>query len=147
MKKLIKVALASVLALIAVPAFAQDYGTATLTGLPATVATGATSNTTAVLDVRKVENFALQFSMANGGTGTGNVTLTFKQSVDGTTFGAAPTVTWVLAATADTATYTYVTNFASQGYGYWQLASIASASGSTLTVGPLKYSLKLLTKQ
>lgn len=146
MKHLIKFALASVLALISVPAFSQDYGYVSVGGLPATITTGSTSNTTIVLDVRKAENVALQFAFANGGTGTGNITATIQYSVDGVTFGAAPLSTWVLAATADTATYTYVTNFATSGYGYMKISSIASASGSTLVPGSLKYSLKLLTK-
>lgn len=146
MKNLIRSALALVAGLIGLAASAQDYGYTSVTGLPATITTGSTSNTTITLDVRKSENVALQFAFANGGTGTGNVTTTIKYSVDGTTFAAAPTTTWVLAATADTATYTYATNFATLGYGYMQISSIASASGSTLTPSSLKYSLKLLSK-
>lgn len=126
---------------------AQDYGYVSVTGLPATITTGSTSNTTITLDVRKVENVPLQFAFANGGTGTGNITITLKYSVDGSTFATAPTTTWVLAATADTTVYTYCTNFSTLGYGYMQISSIASASGSTLTPSSLKYGLKLLTKQ
>lgn len=145
MKHLIRIALAAA-SLIGLAASAQDYGYVSVSGLPATITTGSTSNTTITLDVRKLENVALQFSFANGGTGTGNITTTIKYSVDGSTFAAAPATTWVLAATADTNSYTYATNFSTQGYGYMQITSIASASGSTLTVNSLKYSLKLLTK-
>lgn len=145
MKHLIRIALAAA-SLIGLAASAQDYGYVSVTGLPATITTGSTSNTTITLDVRKAENVALQFSFANGGTGTGNITTTIKYSVDGVTFAAAPAPTWVLAATADTNTYVYATNFATAGYGYMQISSIASASGSTLTVNSLKYSLKLLSK-
>lgn len=131
----------------AVSARAQTYAVQAISGLPATIATGATSNVLATIDVRKSENVGLQFAFANGGVGTGNITLTLKYSLDGITFASAPTTTWVLAATADSTTYTYVTNFSTLGYGYMQIASIASASGSTLTTDSLKYSLKLLTKE
>lgn len=129
------------LVLLGFTASAQ-YNTELLSGLPATVASGATSNLTSNLDVRKQANTALMFKFANGGTNTQNVTLTFTQSVDGSTYADAPTFTWVVAAQGNTNSYAVSTNFATTGYGYLRLKSIANGSGDTITVTSIAYSLK-----
>lgn len=143
--KFLKFLLMAMAALGAASVSAAEYGYASLSGLPATVASGATSNTTVTIDVRKMENLGLQMSLANGGSGTQNVTVTGKWSVDGTTFASAPTVSWVVAMVADTNTYTFATNVPTTGYGYFQISSIANGSGSTVTLDSIKASYKLLT--
>lgn len=144
--KNIKLAIITALCALGLPAFGQTYGYTSISGLPATVASGGSSNVLATLDVRKAENAAIQFTFANGGTNTQTVTVTLKYSVDGSTFASAPTVTWAFAAQGNTNSYTIATNIATLGYGYLQVATLANASGDTITPDSLKYSLKLLTK-
>jgi hypothetical protein len=115
-----------VLALCTLTATAQQYSPVTLIS-GTTIAATATSNYTHDVVLTKASDVAFQLSFQGNGAGTDAVTVTFKESIDGTTWSTTPTKTWVVAANGNTAV-ALVTNFTVNAVGYIRLASIAVAS-------------------
>lgn len=156
MKHLIKLLTVAAVALFAVTAKAQTYGSQSVSittvgdsgAFPTLLTSGGTSNVNAVIDVRKAENVAFQYKHSNSGNSNVAITITFDWSVDGVTFAAGPLTTWSVNEINAAATpTTYATNFATLGYGYMRVKTIALAgSGTTITNQDFQYSLKLLTK-
>lgn len=145
MKRIIKfAAFAALFIAAAVQSQAQTYGYVSVSPLSAAIVANTSSNTTAIFDVRRnVENLGLQLTAASGGTNAPTITLTFKYSVDGVTFGSVPTTTWALKLPATTASTTITTNIAVNGYGYIQLSSIACSNDTDpVTVTSVKYAVK-----
>lgn len=125
------------------------YGTVTLlsaSGLTNTTV-GAATWSTQVIDTRKADYVALQFTGAASVTEANVVTITYALSVDGVTYENPATVrTAVITASATGGTArTIVTNIPTAGVGYLKIISLsnaASAGGQTNVT--IKASQKLL---
>lgn len=129
------------LALCIITATAQQYSPVTLIS-GTTIAAQATSNYTHNITLTKAQDVAFQLSFQGAGAGTDNVTVTFKESVDGSTWSTTPTKTWVVAANGNTAV-ALTTNFTVNALGYLRVASIANASASVaMTNLTVKYAIK-----
>ena len=135
-----------VYALASFGAKAQTYGFESITPLSAAIVANTSSNTTSVLDVRRNAEFVgLQLECTpSTNFGGSSITLTFKPSVDGVTFAAAPVYTWIHAMAGGTsmATQTIATNLSIQGYGYLQLATVANSNNTNAVSVVLKYAVK-----
>lgn len=112
---------------------------------PRTVAGGATSNYTSgvTIDGRYQENIALQLTSTSAGTNANNYTVTIQRSIDGTNFDTTvPHLTWVLAGNG-TNSMRHLTNFATLGYGWFRVSSIANANPDTVLSNiVIRYSIK-----
>jgi hypothetical protein len=118
----------TLLVLCTLAATAQQYSPVTLID-GTTIAASATSNYTHDVVLTKASDVAFQLSFQGDGAGTDAVTVTFKESVDGSTWSTTPTKTWIVAANGNTAV-ALTTNFTVNALGYIRLASIANASGT-----------------
>lgn len=102
------------------------------------VASGATSNAPAgsfVLDVRRQQNVAIEWTQALGGAGTSAAGVAFVPSIDGSTLAASPDnngFVLVRAAAGATPT-TVVTNFNVKGYNYLVLYYITNGNSQVMT--------------
>ena len=121
-------------------------------GLPSVIAGNATTNVALTLDVRRQSTVALELTMLGGTAATTNaITLTFYQSVSGSTFASGNTYstsaqTWVVYPNGTTAT-TLSTNLPVNGCGYLQLYSIAShASNGGISNVVMQYAVKTLAE-
>lgn len=146
MKQLSKLMMAAALAILSltliVPTQAQVTPTSwtTLTGIPAKVVGGTTSNiTSTAVDVRQGKGMAVFFyyGSTNGAVGTGAVTLTFGVTYDGTNYSDnSGGLTFAPLLNAATGRRAY-TNFPATLLGNVQkikLLSIANANDETNTV-------------
>lgn len=126
MKTLLSIA--AVLALAA-SVNAQTYSYQSLDIGTNMVEYGETQTANAVMDVRKQDDVCFLLSFNLNSTGTGDQTLVFERSLDGTTWGTAGTPgaaqTVVVAATSDT-TLTLMTNLPTYGCGWIRLKSWAN---------------------
>lgn len=143
MKKLIM--LIGALAIAAISTQAQTYSAQNVgLGLTAIAATGA-SNILATLDVRKQKDVAVQIDFKLSGSGTGNQTLVFERSVDGSTWTtlSADKSSVVIAATSGTVSTT-VTNLPTYGCGWIRLATWTNADASRYVTNlTVKYAIKI----
>jgi hypothetical protein len=102
------------------------------------VGSGVTSNTPAgsfVIDCRRQQNVAIEWTQTLGGAGTSLAGVSFVPSIDGTTLAASPDNNgFVLAraAAGGTAT-TVVTNFNVKGYNYLVLYYITNGNSQAMT--------------
>ena len=102
------------------------------------VGSGVTSNTPAgsfVIDCRRQQNVAIEWTQTLGGAGTSLAGVSFVPSIDGTTLAASPDNNgFVLAraAAGGTAT-TVVTNFNVKGYNYLVLYYITNGNAQAMT--------------
>lgn len=94
---------------------------------------------TNVIDSRVYDEWAVQLTTVQALAGTGNITVTFKRSVDKTLWDSG--FTWVFPATGTT-TNTVVTNLTVGAVGYLKLGSIANAETSTCSIVSLKVAPK-----
>jgi hypothetical protein len=121
------------------------YSPATICADTPIITAGATSNLTSgnVLDCRKAEFVALQFSFKLMGAATDNVTMGIEPSVDGTSYAtiAGERAVYVLAANGTT-TVTGVTNMTAAGYGYFRISGITNGAAQIMTNISVKYSIK-----
>lgn len=149
MKNIIqKIVAVAGLILASVTSFAQTYTPVTLTGLPADLATSATSNILASVYVGNREYLSAVFAYLPGGTTTQNITITIDYSVDGSNWTVAPTTSWVFASPGSTNATTIGTNLNVGGWGWIRFKTIANAgSGSTITPQSLKIGDKILTRR
>ncbi len=138
-------------AFLSIRANAQSYSPVTLTGFPISLATSASSNFTgsaASIYVGTKEYVSAVFDYLPGGTTTQNITITIDYSVDGSTWAAAPTTSWVFASPGSTNETAIGTNLNVGGWGWIRFKTIANAgSGSTITPVSLKVSEKILTRR
>lgn len=102
------------------------------------VNSGVTSNTPAgsfVIDVRRQQNVAIEWTQTLGGAGSSTGGVSFVPSVDGSTLAASPEnngFCLVRAAAGTTAT-TVVTNFNVKGYNYLVLYYITNGNSQAMT--------------
>ena len=146
MKQLI--ALLAFLALALPNATAATYGAEAIS-IPSVIAANSTTNVALTMDVRRNETSVPIVITLTGGTAatTNEVTLTFYQGVDGTTFASGNAFstskqTWLVYPNGATAT-TVSTNLPVNGCGYIQLYSVLNhASNSYLTNIVARYAVK-----
>jgi hypothetical protein len=127
------------LLIAAASAVALNTVSAQLVTLPTIlVGSGVTSNTPAgsfVIDVRRQQNVAVEWTQTLGGAGTSLAGVEFVPSLDGTTLAASPDnngFVMARAAAGGTAT-TVVTNFNVKGYNYLVLRYITNGNSQAMT--------------
>ena len=132
MKRILILALL-VLAVVALPGYAQQYDVATSAAL--VVASGGTSNVNAVITCTKYEDVTVQVTLSGttAATTNGNVTVSFAHGVDGTLYETTAQTTVVAAANGATAV-SKVQNITVGATGYLKLTTIANASSGDGTV-------------
>lgn len=140
-------AVAALVAVAPIASNAQTYSAQTITPISGAITAGSTSNTTAVLDVRRNKDY-VSFSVtgtASAANPGSTLTFTFLPSVDGVNFASNPTLSFVWALGSDTsqAAKTVSTNLLVQGYGYLKLSSIvASSNTNSITLNSVTYGVK-----
>lgn len=102
------------------------------------VNSGVTSNTPAgsfVIDVRRQQNVAIEWTQQLGGAGTSLAGVEFVPSIDGTTLASTPDNNgFVLARAASGGTaITTITNFNVKGYNYLVLRYITNGNSQLMT--------------
>ena len=103
-----------------------------------------TSNTTAVLDIRRNTEFtSLYFKGYPSGVNAATITFTFKPSLDGITLVDQPKFTWAITFAASTNFCQFATNFSTQAYGYLKLDTIALSNNTdSFTMQDFQYGIK-----
>jgi hypothetical protein len=102
------------------------------------VNSGVTSNTPAgsfVIDVRRQQNVAIEWTQTLGGAGTSLAGVSFVPSIDGSTLAASPDnngFVMARAAAGGTAT-SVITNFNVKGYNYLVLYYITNGNSQAMT--------------
>lgn len=102
------------------------------------VNSSVTSNTPAgsfVIDVRRQQNVAIEWTQQLGGAGTSNCGVSFVPSLDGTTIAASPENNGFMmsrVSAGGTAT-TVVTNWNTKGYNYLVLYYITNGNAQAMT--------------
>tara|TARA_R110000868_G_scaffold57437_3_gene177348 strand:+ start:316 stop:741 length:426 start_codon:yes stop_codon:yes gene_type:complete len=141
----VKTLIALALALFAVSASAQTYGTTALLGAGTNnVASESTNSYGTAINLTRRDTVGLQFSFKCSGTNEitgGTATLVFSRSVDGTTYGTASTLRFSLAATS-TNTACLVTNLSVGMMGYLKLVSLENTTTNALTNLSVIYSVR-----
>jgi hypothetical protein len=136
MKKLFAFFAGAFLFVGAFGAFAADYEYATLLSITShsgTITNGATSNYTAVANVRKADVVGIMTKLQLNGAGTDGSIFKFKKSVDGTNFESTPSILITNAANGTTAAY-YFNQVTVSGARAIQLSSVVNGtSGQALT--------------
>jgi hypothetical protein len=141
MKKLIRSLLVLALAGFALPAVAQQYQNTTLISAR-NIPGGATSNYNLTIGAQKYKEVGISATWKLDGAGTDVSTITFDQSLDGSTWSTVGSST-LAAANAGTTTVTYVTNITMNAKGYIRLKSMVNGtSGQAITNLTISYSLK-----
>ncbi len=102
------------------------------------VGSGLTTNTPAgahVIDVRRQQNVAIEWTQQLGGAGTSLAGVEFVPSIDGTTLASTPDNNgFVLARAASGGTaITTITNFNVKGYNYLVLRYITNGNSQLMT--------------
>lgn len=135
MKKLFFAAMAA-FALAFSPAYAQaGYDMATplsISTLAATITNSATSNYTAVVNVRKADTVGIFTKFQLNGAGTGGNIIKFSKSVDGVNFETTPSILITNASAGATATY-YFNSVSVAGAAAIRLESVLNGSAAALT--------------
>lgn len=105
-----------------------------LTGLPASIAQSAASNTTVTVTVKQDRNLTLTANFAGSGAGTDPLTLYLYPTVDGTNYATAAgsAFIWPLAANGTTQVIgvTNIPKSALEGYRALIMKTITNASGT-----------------
>lgn len=124
------IALASLFAL-ALSSQAQSYDLATLSTAGG-IASGATSNYTYVVNVRKASSACLQMSFKLDGAGTGGVIAKVQTSADGENWETTPSMSFTNSANG-TSTVIAVNQLTLKGAQAIRLYSIENGGGANLT--------------
>ena len=146
MKKLISIV--ALVAFFGTIASAQEYGVKTLytTNSATALVGGVALVTTGVIDCRKVDDVAVQFTAYPKTTAADVLTLCFIPSIDGVTYSTLENQIFILtpSGTAGTAS-TIATNFNTLGFGYWKLSYVtnAAAAAGVITNISVKHSIKM----
>jgi len=126
-----------------VPVQAQQYAVTSVTitnHVPAATTDGIDS---AAIALTRYEDIGIWWSFKMSAAATDNMTLTFKKSIDGTTYATTGGPSFVVAATGAT-TVNFVTNFTLGPVGYLKVDSIQNANGAAVALTNLY--LKIVTK-
>src|ERR1041385_7471048 len=139
MKKFKSMVLAAVtaLAVLAMPVTARaqsyDYATPlTIASLATTITNSATSNYTAVVNVKHADTVGIFQKFQLNGAGTGGNIIKFSKSVDGVNFETTPSILITNVSAGTTATY-YFNSVSVAGAAAIRLESVVNGSAAALT--------------
>lgn len=123
-----------VLAALTLTANAQRYEPVTALSYIGTATNCAGSSATnigVVLDVRRQKDVSVQFVTRNDASGTANIGVYVRRSVDGVKFDTATAqyITWPANGTSDA---TITTNISTYGAGYIQLTALTNSAAATV---------------
>jgi hypothetical protein len=134
--RLLSLAALAIGALMTSPAHAQaGYDRATpltIASLATTITNSATSNYTAVVNVRKADTVGIFQKFQLNGAGTGGNIIKFSKSVDGVNFETTPSILITNASAGTTATY-YFNSVSVAGAAAIRLESVVNGSAAALT--------------
>jgi len=140
MKKLIL--LAGLALALVLPAAAQQYTVNSLTLATNTIAASTTeSGDSSAVTITRFSNVGVQITFQGSGAGTGDQTLIFKHSVDGSTYSTLSPISITVAANGTTAVC-LTTNISLVGVGYLKLDSWQNAATNSVTNCVIKVSTK-----
>ena len=122
---------------------AQGVVTLPVMTVAASVASNAVWSSAHVIDVRRQQNVAIEWTFGLAGAGSGITSVSFTPSLDGTTLTTAfPEHEFILARAANgTTRVTVATNLNVKGYNYLVVGVVSNASANILT-NTIRYVVK-----
>lgn len=124
------------------PAHAQQYTVNSLTLNSTTITNAVTDgNDSSAVTLTRFKDIGIQISFQGAGADTGNQTLLFKTSVDGTTYQTTGQISLTIPANGTTAVCV-ATNISLVGVGYIKLDSWQNAATNNVTNCVVKISTK-----
>lgn len=137
---LLLVGVAALAGLLAAPNAAAQFRGETLSitnHVPATLTNSSPGS--AVIDVSRVKDVAVQIVLKLMGAGTTAIPFTFQRSVDGSNYATAFTLS---VTPAGTATATAMTNINTQAFPYWKISAIQNDNATGITNLVVTYGIK-----